>query len=92
MKIMKLTCSLAFALAVALAATGCKNHKPVGVTPLPGTTRASQIGEQGPGGTMGAGGTIGTLQCAGSVGPCGKVRSRRPYLTRPALDAQGTRR
>ena len=71
MKIMKLTCSLAFALAVALAATGCKNHKPVGVTPLPGTTRASQIGEQGPGGTMGAGGTIGTGGTASANEPGG---------------------
>lgn len=42
MKIMKLTCSLAFALAITLAATGCKNHKPVGVTPIP----------QGPGGMV----------------------------------------
>jgi peptidoglycan-associated lipoprotein len=43
---------LALALAVVLAATGCRNHKPVGVTPLPGSTHVSQIGEQGPGGTI----------------------------------------
>ena len=57
MKMMKLTCSLAFALAIALAATGCKNHKPFGVTPLPGATRTGQLSEQGPGGTIGTGGT-----------------------------------
>ena len=45
MKMMKLTCSLAFALAVALAATGCKNHKPVGVTPLPGSKFRRMVGE-----------------------------------------------
>ena len=33
MKMMKLIYPLAFALAVTLAATGCRNHKPVGVTP-----------------------------------------------------------
>ena len=52
MKMMKLTCSLTVALAVALAATGCKNHKPVGVTPLPGQQTAGQVGDQGPGGTI----------------------------------------
>jgi len=60
MKMMKLTCSLAFALAVVLAVTGCRNHKPVGVTPLSGSMHTGQVGEPGPGGTMGAGGTIGT--------------------------------
>jgi peptidoglycan-associated lipoprotein len=53
MKMMKLTCSLAFALAIALAATGCRNHKPVGVTPLPGSN-AGMVGEPGAGGTMNA--------------------------------------
>jgi peptidoglycan-associated lipoprotein len=53
MKIMKLTCSLAFALAIALTATGCKNHKPVGVTPLPGSN-SGLVGEPGPGATMNA--------------------------------------
>jgi peptidoglycan-associated lipoprotein len=52
MKMMKLTCSLAFALAVVLAATGCKNHKPYRVTPLPEPARTGQVGEQGPGGTI----------------------------------------
>jgi len=60
MKMMKLTCSLALVLAVALAATGCKNHKPYRVTPLPEATRTGQPSEQGPGGTIGTGGTTGT--------------------------------
>jgi peptidoglycan-associated lipoprotein len=53
MKMMKLTCSLAFALAITLAATGCKNHKPVGVTPLPGSN-SGLVGEPGASGTMNA--------------------------------------
>jgi peptidoglycan-associated lipoprotein len=68
MKIMKLTCSLAFALAVALAATGCRNHKPVGVTPLPGSTRTGQVGEQGPGNTIGAGSGTTSAEGAGQTG------------------------
>ncbi len=51
MKIMKLTCSLAFALAVALASTGCHSHKPGGITPLPGPN-PGMVGELPPGGTM----------------------------------------
>jgi len=57
MKMTKLTCSLAFALAITLAATGCRNHKPVGVTPLPGQMGSGQVGDLGPGGTMGGGNT-----------------------------------
>lgn len=53
MKMMKLTCSLAVVLAVALAATGCKNHKPVKVTPIPGSN-SGLVGEPGAGGTMNA--------------------------------------
>ena len=37
MKMMKLTYLLAFALAVTLADTGCRNHRPVKVTPIPGS-------------------------------------------------------
>jgi peptidoglycan-associated lipoprotein len=37
MKMNKLVCSLAFALAVTLASTGCR-HQPVGVTHIPGST------------------------------------------------------
>jgi len=51
MKIMKLTCLLVFALAVVLAATGCRNHRPVGVTQLP-RGAGSTIPEASPGGTM----------------------------------------
>ena len=53
MKMMKLTCSLAFALAIALASTGCHSHKPVGITPLTGSN-AGMVGEPGAGGTMNA--------------------------------------
>jgi peptidoglycan-associated lipoprotein len=55
MKMMKLTCSLAFALAITLAATGCKSHKPVGVTPIP-QGPGGMVGEPGPGDTLKVGG------------------------------------
>src|SRR5208283_2807619 len=65
MKIMKLTCSLAFALAITLAVTGCRNHKPVGVTRLPGSNYG-QVGEPSASGTMNAnetgGGTTASLE------------------------------
>ena len=64
MKMMKLTCSLAFALAIALAATGCKSHKPGAITPLPGSN-AGMVGEPGAGGTLGAGGMTGTSESGG---------------------------
>ncbi|MGA2241525.1 MAG: OmpA family protein [Verrucomicrobiota bacterium] len=51
MKMMKLTCLLAFTLAVVLAATGCRNHRPVGVTPLP-RGAGSTIPEASPGPTL----------------------------------------
>lgn len=57
MKMMKLTYLLAFALAVTLADTGCKNHRPVRVTQIPG--RSSMVGEPGVGGTMNVGDTGG---------------------------------
>ena len=53
MKIMKLTSMMAFALAITLAATGCRNHKPGQITPLPGSN-AGMVGEPGAGGTMNA--------------------------------------
>jgi len=53
MKTMKLTYVLAFALVVTLTATGCKNHRPVKVTPIPGTP--GMTGDQGPGGTLSPG-------------------------------------
>jgi peptidoglycan-associated lipoprotein len=52
MKMMKLVYPMTLALVVALAATGCRNHKPVGVTPIP-NGQGGQVGELGPGGTMG---------------------------------------
>ena len=67
MKMMKLTCSLALVLAVALAATGCKNHKPYRVTPLPEATRTGQPSEQGPGGTIGTGGTTSANEPGGGA-------------------------
>jgi peptidoglycan-associated lipoprotein len=51
MKMMKLTYPMTFALAVTLAATGCRSHKPYGVTPIP-PGQGSQVGELPPGGTM----------------------------------------
>src|SRR3984957_9871030 len=45
MKTMKLIYPLAFALAITLASIGCRNHKPVGVTPLPGSAQTG-IGDQ----------------------------------------------
>ena len=59
MKMMKLTYLLAFVLVVTLADTGCRNHRPVKVTPIPGTP-SGQVGELGPGGTMAPGGQIQT--------------------------------
>jgi peptidoglycan-associated lipoprotein len=51
MKMMKLTYLMALVLVVALTATGCKNHKPVGVTKLPSGT-GSTIPEAPPGNTL----------------------------------------
>ena len=58
MKMMKLTYLLAFALTITLADTGCRNHRPVKVTQIPGSP-SGQVGELGPGGTMAQGGQIG---------------------------------
>ena len=59
MKMIKWTCLLVFALAVMLSATGCKNHRPVGVTHMP-RGAGSTPPEATPGGTLagdqGAGG------------------------------------
>jgi peptidoglycan-associated lipoprotein len=55
MKMMKLTYLLAFALAITLAATGCRNHRPVKVTQIPGSP-SGQVGDLSPGGTMASGG------------------------------------
>jgi peptidoglycan-associated lipoprotein len=58
MKTMKLIYPLAFALALALATTGCHNHKAVGVTALPGQ-KSGMVGDNNspntlppPGGAM----------------------------------------
>jgi len=59
MKMMKLTYLLAFALAVTLTDTGCSNHRPVRVTPIPGSL-SSQVGDVGSGGTMSQGGQVQT--------------------------------
>jgi len=50
MKMMKLTYVMVFALAITLAATGCKNHRPVKVTPIPGSP--GMTSDQGPGSTL----------------------------------------
>src|SRR5689334_14745242 len=54
MKMTKATYLLTFAVAVALASTGCKNHRPVDVTKLPGS-QYGNVGEPGAGGTVGSG-------------------------------------
>jgi len=45
---MKLTSWMAFALAITLAATGCRNHRPVGVTTLPRTPGENITDQTGP--------------------------------------------
>ena len=57
MKTMNLIHLSAFALAITLAATGCK-HKPVGVTPIP-PGAGGMVPDLGPGGTVGGGPTAG---------------------------------
>jgi peptidoglycan-associated lipoprotein len=51
MKMMKLAYPMTCALIITLAATGCRNHKPYGVTPIPNGP-GTQVGEPGPGTTM----------------------------------------
>jgi peptidoglycan-associated lipoprotein len=51
MKMMKLIYPLAFALAVTLASTGCRSHKPVGLTNIPGSGQTG-INDQNPGGPL----------------------------------------
>ena len=45
MKMTKLVYPMAFVLAITLATAGCRNHKPVGVTPI-GNGQGPQIGDQ----------------------------------------------
>ena len=52
MKMMKLVYPMAFVLALTLATTGCRNHKPYGVTPIP-PGPGGQVGDIGSGGTLG---------------------------------------
>jgi peptidoglycan-associated lipoprotein len=66
MKMMKLIYPMAFVLAVTLAATGCRNHKPYGVTPIP-PGQGGQVGDLGAGGTMG-GSQVGGGQTASLSG------------------------
>ena len=53
MKKLKLVYPMVFVLAITVAATGCRNHRPYGVTPIP-PGQGAQVGELPPGGTMGA--------------------------------------
>lgn len=55
MKTMKLTYLLAFTVAITLAVTGCRNHRAVGVTRIPGSPSGSPSDE--PGGTKYGGGS-----------------------------------
>jgi peptidoglycan-associated lipoprotein len=66
MKTMKLTYLLTCAVAITLAVTGCRNHRPVGVTRLSGPG-SGQVGDVSPGGTVGSGST----QAGG--GPMGNI-------------------
>jgi peptidoglycan-associated lipoprotein len=54
MKTMKLIYPLAFALAITLASTGCRSHKPVGITPIPGEN-SGIVGGGDSNGTMSGG-------------------------------------
>jgi len=56
MKMMKLIYPLAFALAITLASTGCRSHKPGPITQLPGPT-IGIVGNDTGGGTL-PGGTL----------------------------------
>jgi peptidoglycan-associated lipoprotein len=51
MKMMKLVYPMTLALAVTLAATGCRNHRPYGVTPIP-NGQGGLPGNPGEGGTL----------------------------------------
>ena len=64
MKMMKITYVLAFALAVTLAATGCKNHRPVKVTPIQGSQTGTPS-DQNAGGTLSSGDQIKTSDNTG---------------------------
>jgi peptidoglycan-associated lipoprotein len=54
MKMIKLIYPMAFALAVTLAATGCRSHKPYAVTPIPPGPNP-MVNEPGPGNTLAGG-------------------------------------
>lgn len=65
MKMMKLVYPMTLALAVTLAATGCRNHRPYGVTPIPnGQGGLVNPGEGGtlPGGNQPGGGQQANIQ------------------------------
>jgi len=51
MKTMKLVYPMVFVLAITLAATGCRNHRPYGVTPIPNGP-GSEVGNLPPGPTL----------------------------------------
>ena len=57
MKMMKLIYPLAFALAITLASTGCRSHKPVGLTQLPGSNPGI-VGNDTGNGTLPGGGVV----------------------------------
>jgi peptidoglycan-associated lipoprotein len=61
MKMTKLVYPMVFVLAITLAATGCRNHKPYGVTPIPNGQTGNPNDISG-GGTMGGNETGGGAQ------------------------------
>ncbi|HTQ50117.1 MAG TPA: peptidoglycan-associated lipoprotein Pal [Candidatus Acidoferrales bacterium] len=63
MKMTKLAYPLALGLIVTVSATGCWNHRPYRVTPIP-PGQSAQVGELPPGGTMSGGQPAGGGQTA----------------------------
>jgi len=68
MKMIKLVYPLVFALAVSLAATGCRSHKPYKVTPIPPGPNANVSDING-------GGTLSSEQPAVGGGPTANIES-----------------
>src|ERR1017187_2124564 len=98
MKMMKLTYLLAFALAVTLAATGCKSHRPVKVTQIHGRPNG-EVGEQASGGTLPPGEQIQSLNGGGSTASLDEFENMikdpaalAPYTVHFAYDSAAVKR
>jgi peptidoglycan-associated lipoprotein len=86
MKMMKLIYPLAFALAITLASTGCRTHKPVGVTPIPGSN-PGMVGDQNNQNTLPPGNPLPTDQNAnpGAMATAGLDEFENMTMDRAAL-------